>query len=56
MYDYDVFAVMTAQDSKDRASSAFRLAHNARWFLPAAGGVAETATIDSQEPTPAIDA
>lgn len=55
MYDYDVFAVLTAQDSKNRASSAFKLAHNARWFRPAVGGVAEKATIDSREPTPAID-
>jgi hypothetical protein len=56
MYDHTVFAVLTAQDSKNRASTAFRLAHNARWFRPAVGGVAEKATIDSREPTPAVDA
>lgn len=54
MDDRDIFAVLTAQDSKNKASSAFKLAHNARWFRPAVGGVAEQATIGSREPTPAV--
>ncbi|KAI1271410.1 kinase-like protein [Xylaria sp. FL0933] len=56
MYDHRVFAVLTAKDVRNRASSAFKLAHNAKWFQPAVGGVAERATIGSREPTPAIDA
>ncbi|KAI0407327.1 hypothetical protein F4802DRAFT_555044 [Xylaria palmicola] len=56
MYDHGVFAVLTAQDSNNRASSAFKLAHNAKWFQPAVGGVAESATISSREPTPAFAA
>jgi hypothetical protein len=56
MYDHNVFAVLTPQDNKNKASSAFKLAHNARWFRPGVGGVAEKATISSREPTPAVDA
>ncbi len=52
--DDDVFAVIVAKDNRNKASSAFKLAPNARWFRPAAGGVAETALIGSREPTPAI--
>ena len=54
MYDHDVFTVIVAKDTKNKASSAFKLAPNARWFRPAAGGVAETAIIGSREPTPTI--
>ena len=54
MDDHDVFAVIVAKDTKNKASSAFKLAPNARWFPPAAGGVAETAIIGSREPTPAV--
>ncbi|KAK4981719.1 hypothetical protein LTR66_009760 [Elasticomyces elasticus] len=56
MYDYNVFAVLTACDSKNKASSAFKLPHNSRWFRKAIGGVAEEPTIESREATPAEDA
>lgn len=56
MYDHRVFAVLTAQDARNRAISAFKLAHNARWFRPAVGGITEKATIGSREPTPGMDA
>ncbi len=54
MYGPDVFAVLTAHDTKDKATRAFKLAHNARWFRPAADGLAEQAIIGSREPTPAV--
>ncbi|KAF7507545.1 hypothetical protein GJ744_010336 [Endocarpon pusillum] len=53
MYDHNVFGVLTARDPKNKASSAFNLPHNAKWFRKAAGGIAEEPTIDSREPTPA---
>lgn len=56
MYDHRVFAVITANDSKNKAISAFKLARNAIWFQPAVGGVAEKATIGSREPTPGMEA
>jgi hypothetical protein len=28
MHDHNVFAVLTAQDTKSKATSAFKLAHN----------------------------
>ena len=55
MYDHDVFAVMTACDLKNRASSAFKLPHNSRWFRSATGGVADKPTMSSREATPAED-
>ena len=56
MYDHHVFAVFTAFDQRNMASSAFRLSHNSRWFRKAEGGVAEEPTIDSREATPAAGA
>lgn len=56
MYDPNVFAVLTPFDNKNKASSAFKLPQNSRWFRRAIGGVAERPTIDSREPTPAEDA
>ncbi|OAA57009.1 Protein kinase-like domain protein [Niveomyces insectorum RCEF 264] len=54
MYDeHDIFAVLTAHDTKNKASRAFKLWHNSAWFVPATGGVAEEATISSREVTPA---
>ncbi|KAJ2896230.1 hypothetical protein MKZ38_005724 [Zalerion maritima] len=53
MYDNNVFAVFTAFDQRNMASSAFRLSHNSQWFRKAEGGVAEEPTIDSRETTPA---
>ena len=53
MYDHNVFAVFTAFDQRNMASSAFRLSHNSQWFRKAEGGVAEEPTIDSRETTPA---
>ncbi|OAA63441.1 hypothetical protein SPI_03604 [Niveomyces insectorum RCEF 264] len=55
MYEPDVFVVLKPRDEKNRAQSAFKLQHNARWFRPATGGVAETATIGSRDVTPAND-
>jgi hypothetical protein len=56
VYDHNVFAVLTACDQKNKASSAFKLPHNSRWFRKAVGGVAEKPTIDSRAVTPAEDA
>jgi hypothetical protein len=56
MDDPNVFAVLTAHDTRNKATTAFKLVHNAKWFRPAVGGVAEQATISSREPTPAVDA
>lgn len=53
VYDYNVFAVLTACDQKNKASSAFKLPQNAKWFHKATGGVAEKPTLDSREATPA---
>ena len=53
MYSSDVFAVITAYDQKNKASSALELEHNSRWFCKATGGVALKPTIDSREITPA---
>ncbi|KAF2759763.1 kinase-like protein [Pseudovirgaria hyperparasitica] len=50
--DLSVFAILTAKDTRNRANTALSLAHNARWFQPATGGVANQATIESREPTP----
>ncbi|KAF2006472.1 hypothetical protein P154DRAFT_559046 [Amniculicola lignicola CBS 123094] len=55
MYGSDVFAVFTAHDQKNKASSAFELEHNSRWFCKATGGVALEPTMDSRETTPAED-
>ncbi|MCJ1407503.1 hypothetical protein MMC19_001574 [Ptychographa xylographoides] len=55
MYNPEVFAVLTAYDQKNKASSAFKLPHNSKWFRPAAGGVAERPIINSREATPAED-
>ena len=55
MYGPDVFAVITARDQKNQASSAFGLEHNSRWFCKATGGVALKPTMDSRETTPADD-
>jgi hypothetical protein len=55
MYDHNVFAVLTAHDQKNKASSAFKLPLNSRWFREAVGGVAEEPTINSREATPAED-
>ena len=55
MYDYNVFAVLTAVDDGNNARSAFNLPQNARWLRKATGGVAEVPIIDSREPTPATD-
>ncbi|KJZ75273.1 hypothetical protein HIM_05467 [Hirsutella minnesotensis 3608] len=52
-YDENVFAVVTAYDLKNKASSALKLPHNSKWLRSAVGGVAETPTIDSREATPA---
>lgn len=53
LYGHDIFAVLTARDHKNKASSAFKLPQNSKWFRRASGGVAEEPTIDSREPTPA---
>jgi hypothetical protein len=53
MYGYNVFAVLTAVDTRNMASSAFKLSHNSQWFRKAEGGVAEEPTIGSRETTPA---
>ena len=53
VYNNDVFAVLTAYDQKNKASSAFRLPLNSKWFCEAVGGVAALPTIDSREATPA---
>lgn len=55
MYDPDVFAVITAHDQKNKASSALELKHNSRWFCKATGGVALEPTMDSRHTTPAED-
>ncbi|KAK0840220.1 hypothetical protein LTR03_010733 [Friedmanniomyces endolithicus] len=55
MYGPDVFAVVTAHDHKNKASSALELEHNSRWFCKATGGVALEPTMDSRETTPAGD-
>jgi len=44
MYDDNVFAVLTAFDLRNMASSAFQLRHNLQWFRKAEGGVAEAPT------------
>ncbi|KAF4509001.1 hypothetical protein G6O67_005315 [Ophiocordyceps sinensis] len=53
MDDHDVFAILTASDKRNKASSAFNLPQNAKWFRRATGGVADKPTLDSREPTPA---
>lgn len=53
LYDHNVFAVLTAYDHQNKASSAFKLQENSKWFREAVGGVAEEPTIDSREATPA---
>ena len=55
MYGSDVFAVITAHDQKNKASSALELDHNSRWFCKATGGVALEPTMNSCETTPAED-
>ena len=55
MYEHNVFAVLTASDQKNKASSAFKPPLNSRWFHGAVGGVAEEPTINSRNPTPAED-
>lgn len=55
MDNLDVFAVLTARGTNIRVNRAFKLAHNARWFQPAVGGVEEQPTISSREPTPPVD-
>jgi len=56
MYSRNVFAVLTASDHRNKASSAFKLPQNAKWLRKATGGVAEEPTINSREQTPAADA
>ncbi|GAB0138366.1 hypothetical protein EsDP_00006601 [Epichloe bromicola] len=53
--EWNVFAILTARDQKNKASSAFRLKHNSKWLCIATGGVAETPIIESREATPAED-
>ena len=55
MYTTDVFVVLTAYDTKNKANSAIALQHNKKWFCKAAKGVAEEPTITSRETTPAED-
>ncbi len=55
MYDHNVFAVLTAIDDRNKASSAFNLSQNVKWLRKATGGVAIKPTIDSREPTPAAE-
>ena len=55
MYDYSVFAVLTASDEANKASSAFKLPQNITWFRKAIRGVAEEPTINSREVTPAAN-
>ena len=55
IYDQNIFAVLTAYDQKNKASSAFKLPENSRWFRAAVGGVAEEPIIDCRETTPAED-
>lgn len=55
MYDSDVFAVITAHDFKHKASSAFELKHNSKWFCKAIGDVTLWLTINSREITPVED-
>ncbi|KAK5651041.1 hypothetical protein OQA88_1063 [Cercophora sp. LCS_1] len=53
MYEPNVFVVLKPRDGRNRAQSAFKLTHNARWFRPATRGVAKQATIGSRDITPA---
>lgn len=57
MSDPNVFAILIAHDSKNRARDAFRLPQNVHGYCKAVGdivhGIAEEPTIDSREPTPA---
>ncbi|KAK3174011.1 hypothetical protein K4F52_010317, partial [Lecanicillium sp. MT-2017a] len=55
MYSSNVFAVLTACDQLNKASSAFKLTHNKKWLHPATGGIAVAPTIGSREATPADD-
>ncbi len=55
MYDSNVFAVITAHDTRNLASSALRLPENSKWFRAATGGVAERPSLGSRESTPATD-
>ena len=55
MYDYNVFAVLTAVDDGNNARSAFNLPQNARWLRKAIEDIAEVFIIDSREPTPTTD-
>nr|POE47687.1 hypothetical protein CFP56_01018 [Quercus suber] len=52
MSDHNVFAILTAFDTSNMASSALRLGHNARWLCIADGGVAKEPNISSRETTP----
>ncbi|MCJ1263721.1 hypothetical protein MMC22_003591 [Lobaria immixta] len=54
MSDPNIFAVLIPFDGKNRARDAFRLQANAGWYRKAAEGIAEEPTIDSREPTPAL--
>ncbi len=51
----DLFAVLTAQNIKNKASSAFKLPYNLKKLRSAVEGVAEELIIDSRETTPAED-
>ena len=53
MYDPNVFVILTANDQKNKASSAFNLPQNSKWLHKAVGGIANEPTIDSREATPA---
>ena len=55
MYGSNVFAVITAHDTRNLASSALRLPENSKWFRAATGGVAERPSLGSRESTPATD-
>lgn len=53
MYDANVFAVLTAHDKLNLASSAFHLPANKKWLRK--GNVAEVPSLSSPEATPAED-
>lgn len=55
MCDHNVFAILTASDQKNFASTAFKLADNSQWFRKAKTNpdIAERPTIDRREATPA---
>lgn len=55
MYSHNVFAVLTAYDHRNKASSAFKLLENSSWFHRAVEASPRKPTIDGRVVTPAED-